>query len=36
MDVKIIVGAHSPRIASINDLHRALALSPVNVAQTSP
>ncbi|MGB7452932.1 MAG: MBL fold metallo-hydrolase [Lysobacterales bacterium] len=36
MDVKIIVGAHSPRIASIDDLRRALALSPVKVAQTSP
>ncbi len=36
MDVKIIVGAHSPRIASIDDLHRALALSPVKAAQTSP
>ena len=36
LDVKIIVGAHSPRIASIDDLHRALALSPVKVAQTSP
>ena len=36
MDVKIIVGSHSPRIASIDDLHRALALSTVKVAQTSP
>jgi len=36
LDVKIIVGAHSPRIASIDDLNRALALSPVKVAQTSP
>jgi glyoxylase-like metal-dependent hydrolase (beta-lactamase superfamily II) len=36
LDVKTIVGAHSPRIASIDDLRRALALSPVNAAQTSP
>ncbi len=36
LDVKTIVGAHSPRIASINDLRRALALSPINAAQTSP
>jgi glyoxylase-like metal-dependent hydrolase (beta-lactamase superfamily II) len=36
MDVKIIVGAHSPRIASIDDLRQSLALSPVKVAQTSP
>ena len=36
MDVKIIVGAHSPRIASIDDLRRSLALSPVKIAQTSP
>ncbi len=36
MDVKIIVGAHSPRVASIDDLRQALALSPVKVAQTSP
>ncbi|MGA9573299.1 MAG: MBL fold metallo-hydrolase [Lysobacterales bacterium] len=35
-DVKTIVGAHSPRIASIDDLHRALALNPVNTAQVSP
>ena len=33
LDVKIIVGAHSPRIASIDDLRKALALSPVQVAQ---
>lgn len=36
LDVKIIVGAHSPRVASIDDLRQALALSPVKVAQTSP
>jgi len=36
LDVKIIVGAHSPRIASIDDLRRTLALSPVQVEQTSP
>jgi glyoxylase-like metal-dependent hydrolase (beta-lactamase superfamily II) len=36
LDVKTIVGAHSPRIASIDDLRRALALNPVNAAQTSP
>jgi len=36
LDVKTIVGAHSPRIASIDDLRRALALSPVSAAQTSP
>ena len=36
LDVKTIVGAHSPRIASIDDLRRALALSPVKVSQTSP
>jgi glyoxylase-like metal-dependent hydrolase (beta-lactamase superfamily II) len=35
MDVKIIVGSHSPRIASIDDLRRALAMSPVKIAQTS-
>ena len=35
MDVKIIVGAHSPRVASIDDLRRSLALSPVKVAQLS-
>lgn len=35
LDVKIIVGAHSPRIASIDDLRRALELSPVKVAQNS-
>jgi len=36
LDVKLIVGAHSPRVASIDDLHRALQLSPVKVAQISP
>jgi len=36
MDVQIIVGAHSPRIASIDDLRRSLAMSPVGIAQTSP
>ena len=35
LDVKIIVGAHSPRIASIDDLRRSLALNPVKVAQAS-
>ena len=29
LDVKTIVGAHSPRIASIDDLRRALELNPV-------
>jgi len=36
LDVKIIVGAHSPRIASIDDLHRALALNVVKLTQSSP
>jgi glyoxylase-like metal-dependent hydrolase (beta-lactamase superfamily II) len=36
LDVKIIVGSHSPRIASIEDLRKAMALSPVKIAQTSP
>jgi glyoxylase-like metal-dependent hydrolase (beta-lactamase superfamily II) len=36
LDVKFIVGAHSPRVASIDDLRQALAMSPVNAAQTSP
>ena len=36
LDVKTIVGAHSPRIASIEDLQKAMALSPVKVAQVSP
>jgi len=35
LDVKIIVGAHSPRVASIDDLRKALTLSPVQVAQNS-
>ncbi len=36
LKVKTIVGAHSPRIASIDDLRRSLALAPAEVAQTSP
>ena len=36
LDVKIIVGAHSPRVASIDDLRESLAMSAVEVAQTSP
>ena len=36
LDVKTIVGAHSPRIASIDDLRTALELSPVKLAQVSP
>lgn len=36
LDVKFIVGAHSPRVASIDDLYKALALSPVEIAQISP
>ena len=36
LDVKFIVGAHSPRIASIDDLRRSLALSPVKLTQISP
>ena len=36
MDVKLIVGAHSPRIASIDDLRKSLALSPARIAQASP
>ena len=36
MDVKIIVGAHSPRVASIDDLRKAMSMSPVKAAQTSP
>jgi glyoxylase-like metal-dependent hydrolase (beta-lactamase superfamily II) len=36
LDVKLIVGAHSPRVASIDDLRRSLALSPVKIAQLSP
>ena len=31
LDVKIIVGAHSPRVASIEDLRRSLALKPQQV-----
>jgi glyoxylase-like metal-dependent hydrolase (beta-lactamase superfamily II) len=36
LDVKTIVGAHSPRIASIDDLRRALALNPAEATQVSP
>jgi len=36
LDVKIIIGAHSPRVANIDDLHRALALNIVKVTQVSP
>ena len=36
LDVKFIVGAHSPRIASIDDLRRSLALRPVKLTQISP
>ncbi len=36
LDVKTIVGAHSPRIASIEDLRQALALNPAKVSQMSP
>ena len=36
LDVKLIVGSHSPRVATIDDLRQALALSPVKSAQTSP
>jgi len=36
LNVKTIVGAHSPRIASINDLRSSLALNPAKVAQVSP
>ena len=36
LDVKIIVGAHSPRVASIDDLRRSIALSPVKAANISP
>lgn len=35
-NVKTIVGSHSPRIASIDDLNRSLSMSPVQTAQTSP
>ena len=34
--VKTIVGAHSPRIASVDDLRRSLELSTAKMAQTSP
>jgi len=36
LDVKIIVGSHSPRIASIDDLRSAMALSSTKLAKTSP
>ena len=37
LDVRTIVGAHSPRIASIDDLRQSLALDAVKEAvQTSP
>jgi glyoxylase-like metal-dependent hydrolase (beta-lactamase superfamily II) len=36
LDVKSIVGAHSPRVASINDLRQALEMSPTKVAQINP
>ncbi len=36
LDVKTIVGAHSPRIASIDDLRAALELSPSKEAKASP
>ena len=36
LDVKIIVGAHSPRVASIDDLRRSIALSPAKAAKISP
>ena len=35
LDVKLIVGAHSPRVSSIDDLHKALALAPVEIAQVN-
>jgi glyoxylase-like metal-dependent hydrolase (beta-lactamase superfamily II) len=35
LNVKTIVGAHSPRIASIDDLHRALELNTAKMAQVS-
>ena len=35
LDVKLIVGSHSPRIASIDDLRKSLALSPVETRQAS-
>lgn len=36
LNVKTIVGAHSPRVASIDDLHQSMALNPAKVAQVSP
>ena len=36
LDVKLIVGAHSPRVASFDDLRKALALSPVETRHASP
>jgi len=36
LDVKTIIGAHSPRIASIDDLRTSLDLSPSKLAQLSP
>jgi glyoxylase-like metal-dependent hydrolase (beta-lactamase superfamily II) len=36
LGVKTIIGAHSPRIASIEDLRQALALLPVKKPQISP
>ena len=36
MDVKLIVGSHSPRIASIDDLRQSLALSPAKQTHLSP
>lgn len=36
MDVKLIVGSHSPRIATIDDLRQALALSPAKQTHLSP
>ncbi|NOR19456.1 MAG: MBL fold metallo-hydrolase [Xanthomonadales bacterium] len=36
LKVKTIVGAHSPRIASIDDLNRSLELNVSKVAQNSP
>lgn len=35
-DVKTIVGAHSPRIASIDDLNRALSMTPATTDAISP
>ena len=36
LNVETIVGAHSPRIAKIEDLRRSLDINPVKVAQVSP